>query len=319
MTNIVSSFVGIDISKEKFDYFIRPSSQAGSFTYSPADVAQFISLLSKVNVALIVMEASGGYEKQLAAQLNAAGLLVAIVNPRQVRDFAKSTGRLAKSDPIDASVNAEFAEKIRPQVRPLADAESQALKELVIRRDQLVQIRTAESNRLQVACASKVKKSIQRNINALQQNINDIEKDIDSTISGSPIWKEKDELLQSTPSVGQQTARKLLATVPELGLLNRAKIAALVGLAPYDNDSGKFRGVRNIRGGRAPARSALYMACISAIRFNPVIRAFYQRLRAKGKPFKLSITACMRKLLTILNHIIKTKQPWRDDFCSSFS
>ena len=318
MTNTVSSFVGIDISKEKFDFFIRPSSQAGSFSYSPVDVAQFVSLLSRFNVGLIVMEASGGYEKQLAAQLNTAGFLVVIVNPRQVRDFAKSTGRLAKSDAIDASVNAEFAEKIRPQVRPLADAESQVLKELVTRRDQLVQIRTAESNRLQVARTPKVKKSIQRNINALQQNIDAIETDIDNIISNSPIWKEKDALLQSTPSIGQQTSRKLLATVPELGLLNRSQIAALVGLAPYDNDSGKFKGTRTIRGGRGPARHALYMACITAIRFNSVIRAFYQRLRATGKAFKLAMTACMRKLLSILNYIVKTKQPWRQDFVSSF-
>lgn len=315
MTNAASlSFVGIDISKEKFDYFIRPSADAGSFSYAPSDVAAFLALLSSFDVALVVMEATGGYEKQLAARLSAAGLRVSIMNPRQIRDFAKSTGQLAKSDALDASIMAHYAEAIRPKIRPLADAESEALKELVTRRDQLVQIRTAESNRLQVASTPRVRKSIQRHLKALQQNIDDIEKDIDDTISNSPIWREKDELLQSTPSVGQNTSHKLLASIPELGQLNRGKITALVGLAPYDHDSGTLKGVRCIGGGRAQARNALYMACLSAIRFNPAIKAFYQRLRARGKVFKVAMTACMRKLLTILNCILKSRKPWRDNF-----
>jgi transposase len=317
--NTAQSFIGIDVSKDKFDYFIRPSGDAGSLSYTPSDVAKFLARLSSLEVALVVMEATGGYEKQLAAQLSAAGLLVAIVNPRQIRDFAKSTGQLAKSDALDASITAHFAESIRPKVRPLPDADTQALQELVTRRDQLIQIRTAESNRLQLAAVPKVKKSIQRHLKALQQNIDDIEDDIDDTISNSPIWKEKDDLLQSTPSVGENTSHKLLAAIPELGRLNRAEVAALVGLAPYDDDSGKFRGVRHIRGGRAQARSALYMAAVSAIRCNPAIKKFYTRLRSKGKAFKVAITACMRKLLTILNYILKTKQPWRDDYAAGNS
>jgi len=314
MTNTALSFVGIDISKDKFDYFIRPSGDAGSLSYAPSDVAKFLARLSSLQVALVVMEATGGYEKQLAAQLSVAGLLVAIVNPRQVRDFAKSAGQLAKNDALDASITAHFAEAIRPKVRPLPDADTQALQELVTRREQLIQIRTAESNRLGVAATPKVKKSIQRHLKALQQNIDDIEEEIDDTISNSPIWKEKDDLLQSTPSVGEKTSHTLLAAVPELGQLSRARIAALVGLAPYDDDSGKQKGARHIRGGRAQARNALYMATLSAIRHNPAIKKFYTRLRSKGKAFKVALTACMRKLLTILNFILKTKQPWRADF-----
>jgi transposase len=321
MTNTVSptSFVGIDISKEKFDFFIRPSALAGSFSYSPSDVAQFISQLSPLHIGLVVMEATGGYEKVLAATLSAAGFPVVIINPRQVRDFAKSTGRLAKTDPIDAAITAHFAEAVRPQLRPLPDALAMALKELVARRDQLVQFRTAESNRLQIASSSKVKKSIQLSIKALQKNIDDIDQDIDDTISGSPIWKFKDEILQSMPSIGENTSHKLIATIPELGTLNRGQISALVGIAPFDDTSGKSSGLRHIRGGRPAARTALYMASLTAIRINPVIKAFYQRLRAKGKAFKVAMTACMRKLLTILNFMLKTRQPWKADFCSSFS
>jgi transposase len=321
MTNATPavSFAGIDVSKDTFDYFIRPAQQSGSLPRSPAGIRQFIQLLRTFTIELVVMEATGGYEKILAAELAAAALPVVVINPRQVRDFAKATGRLAKNDAVDAQVIAHFAEAVRPQIRPLPDAETQVFAELIARRRQLIDLRTAETNRLALARAKKVKRSIGRIIATLTSELEDLDLEIDDTVSNSPIWKEKENLLQSVKGIGQITARALLAQIPELGQLNRRQLAALAGLAPYDHDSGKLRGTRSISGGRAPVRTALYMAALTAIRSNPAIRAFYKRLQAKGKKFKVAITACMRKLLCVLNMIIKTRQPWKRDFQPLFS
>jgi transposase len=314
-----SSFVGIDISKHQFHYFIRPSGVAGSCSFAPDEIDRFIAMLSALDIGLIVMEATGGYEKKLAGLLCAAHLPVVISNPRQTHDFAKCIGRLAKSDSIDAAVLAQFAESIRPPVRPLPHAAAQALKDLVLRRDQLVQFRTAESNRLQVATTPQVHKSIRLIIKTLERSIAKLDKEIDDTIASSPLWKAKDELLQSTPSIGDNTSHKMIAILPELGTLNRGQISALVGLAPYDHDSGSFTGQRSIRGGRSDARDALYMACVSGIRFNSTIKSFYDRLRARGKPYKVAMVACMRKLLTIINYMLKTNSPWNPLFCSGLA
>jgi transposase len=304
--------VGIDVSKDVFNFHIRPSALAGSLPRSPAGIRQFISSLKDFRVKTIVMEATGGYEKVLSAELAAAKLPVAVVNPRQIRDFAKSTGRLAKNDSVDAAVIAHFAEAVSPQIRPLPDEDIELLSELVTRRRQLIELRTAESNRLPLARAIRVKRSIQRIIGTLTKQIEELDSDLDDAISDSPLWKEKDDLLQSVKGIGPTTAHLLIAEFPELGKINRRSAAALAGLAPFDDDSGKFRGSRHISGGRSPVRTALYMAALSAKRFNPSIKAFYQRLKANGKKTKVALTACMRKLLTVLNMIIKTKQPWRD-------
>jgi transposase len=319
MTSTTPQFVGLDVSKETFEYHLRPSRLADSLPRSPVGIRQLISRLREFPVELIVMEATGGYEKLLAAELAAARLPVVIVNARQVRDFAGATGRLAKNDRLDAEVISHFAEAVRPQVRPLPDADSEAFAELVARRRQLIELRTAETNRLQMAVAKKVKRSIQCLLKELNAQLEELDQDLDDTIRSSPIWKEKDDLLRSVPGVGPGTSRALLAEMPELGRLNRRQSAALSGLAPYDHDSGKLKGLRCISGGRAPVRSALYMAALTAIRKNPKVRALFRRLRAKGKKFKVAITACMRKLLCILNMILKTRKPWRCDVAPDFS
>jgi transposase len=312
-------FVGVDVSKESFDYHLRPCSQADSLPRSPTGIRQFIDRLHAFPVELIVMEATGGYEKLLAAELAAARLPVVIVNPRQIRDFAKATGRLAKNDKIDAQVISHFAQAVRPQIRPLPDADAELFAELVARRRQLIELRTAESNRLPMARGKKVIRSIKHMLTTLTAQLEELDQDLDDTIHNSPLWKEKDDLLQSVAGIGPGTSRSLLAELPELGDLNRRQVAALAGLAPYDHDSGKLKGKRCISGGRAPVRNALYMAALTATRTNPVIRKLYQRLRAKGKVFKVALTACMRKLLSILNMILKTKQPWRDKSVSHFA
>lgn len=304
-------FVGIDVSKETFDVHLRPLALTHSLPHSAAGIRELLALLRPHSVQLVVLEATGGYEKRIAAELAAHRIPVAIVNPRQVRNFANASGKLAKNDALDAAVLAHFADSIRPVVRPLPDAEAQLLAELVARRSQLVALRTAESNRLEQARAPRVVQSIKRILVALDKQLHDLDDDINDTIEHSPIWKEKDDLLQSVPGIGSTTSHALLAEMPELGSLTRRKAAALAGLAPYDHDSGKLRGVRCISGGRPAVRNALYMATVTATRHNPVISRLYQRLIDNGKKFKVAITACMRKLLSILNFILKTKQPWR--------
>ena len=272
---------------------------------------QLVGKLGEIKPTLIVLEATGGLERRAIAALAGAALPVVAVNPRQVRDFAKATGQLAKTDAIDASVLALFAERIRPQVRPLRDEQTQELEALVVRRRQVVDMITAEKNRLAAAPPSKrVRTTIGKTIKWLQKQLEEIDGDLDDAVKGSPIWREKDDLLRSVPGVGKVLARTMLSLVPELGTLGKKQLAALVGVAPLNWDSGQHRGRRTVWGGRAHVRAVLYMGALVAARFNPVIRAFHARLIAAGKLPKVALVACMRKLLTILNAIVRDRTPW---------
>ena len=257
----------------------------------------------------LVLEASGGLELPLVAALAAASQPVVVVNPRQVRDFAKATGRLAKTDSLDAAVLAHFVEAVRPPLRPLREAETQALNSLVARRQQVMTMLVAERNRLSSA-AMAVQPSVEAHISWLKQELDDLDKSLRQTLRQSPVWREKDDLLRSVPGIGEQISLTLLVYLPELGTLNRRQIAALVGVAPFNRDSGTLRGKRTVWGGRARVRTALYMGAMVASRFNPLIRDFYQRLLSAGKPKKLALIACMRKLLVILNSMLKHGSPW---------
>ena len=261
---------------------------------------------------LIVLEATGGYETAcVIALLEAGHPSLAVVNPRQVRDFAKAQGKLAKTDRVDAQVIAEFAEAIRPTPRSFKDAQQQRLETLLARRQQLLQMIVAEQNRLELA-PQELAKELRVHLRWLRKRLDDLDDKLKRLIKQTPLWREKDELLRSVPGVEDVTAQRLLASLPELGTLDRRQIAALVGVAPFNRDSGTLQGRRAVWGGRAPVRAALYMATLCASRFNPVIRAFYQRLRERGKPVKVALTACMRKLLTILNAMVKADQHWQD-------
>lgn len=303
--------IGIDVSKARLDVDFSDERPAFSVDNDPAGRAQTVQAFAKAGASRIVVEATGGYERLLVAELAAVGLPVVLVNPRQVRDFARATGRLAKTDAIDAKVLALFAVAIQPPLRPLDDAETQAFAELLARRRQLIQMRGGEANRLAQARDRRVRKSIEKVLALLDRQIDSLDDEIDQQVQHSPIWKEKEQLLISVTGVGPTTARTLLAELPELGQANRQEIAALVGLAPFNRDSGQTRGQRTIAGGRASVRSVLYMATLSATMRNPVIRAHYQHLLARGKRKKVALVACMRKLLTILNAMLRKKQPWR--------
>ena len=306
-------FVGIDVSKAQLDVKIRPTGEKDSVANDKAGIKTLVKRLAKLQPTLIVLEASGGYERQIAQALVRAELPVVVMNPRQVRDFAKATGQLAKTDTIDADVLAHFAEVVRPQLRALPDAVTLELRALTSRRRQIIEMIVAERNRL--AMASKtIGKRIGAHIRWLEQELERANQDLDQAIEQSPIWKVKEELLQSTPSIGPVTSRTLLADLPELGTLDRKQISSLAGVAPFNRDSGTLKGRRSIWGGRAPVRCALYMAALVATRRNPVIRDFYKRLTAKGKLFKVALVACMRKLLTILNSMIKHKTRWSETF-----
>lgn len=306
------TFVGIDVSKDHFDVAVRPLQQNFTLHSDGPGLRELVSKLSALSPELIVLEATGGYEKVLVAELAAASLPVVVINPRQIRDFARARGTLAKNDALDAEVLAHFAEAMRPAIRPLPSACTEALSDLVARRRQLIEFRTAELNRLQMARHPKVKAGINTHLALIDAQLKELDKELDDSIRQSPIWKEKDDLLQSVKGIGPTTARVLLAEMPELGKANRGQIAALAGLAPYDHDSGKLKGRRCISGGRYMVRTALYMATLSAIRYNPAIRDHYRHLIAKGKRFKVAMVACMRKLLILLNNILKTKTPWRN-------
>jgi transposase len=269
-----------------------------------------VERLQALQPELIVLEPTGGYERLLVAALAQAGLPVAVVNARQVRDFAKATGRLAKTDALDAQVLAHFADAVHPTPRPLPDAQTQELEAVLERRRQLVGMRTAERNRLHTA-PKAVRAGIKAHITWLDGELQTIDGELDGMIQMSPLWREQEDLLRSVPGIGPVVALTLLAELPELGRLDRRKLAALVGVAPLNRDSGSLRGKRTIWGGRGQVRSTLYMATLTAIRYNPVIRAFYQRLCAAGKPKKTALTACMRKLLTILHAILMRRTPWR--------
>ena len=303
-----AQIVGIDVSKNKADVYFLTDKQ--HLPLEASSYPDFVKQLKKAPPCLVVMEATGGYERLLAGLLAAAGIPLAVVNPRQVRDFAKATNQFAKTDALDARIIALFAEAVKVQAKPLVDQDTQVLHDIMERRRQLVAMRTAESNRGQQASAAKVKRSIQTMLSVINRQLATLDAELDDRIRTCPAWRESEELLASVPGVGTVTARTLLAEMPELGTLNRQQIAALAGLAPLNNDSGKFRGQRCIRGGRGSVRTALYMATLSAVRFNPKLKTFYQRLCATGKCFKKAITACMRKLLVVLNSIVKNKTPF---------
>ncbi len=293
------TFVGVDVSKATLDVAVRPSGERESGSNDESGIKRLITRV----------EATGGFERQLTRALVSAELPVVVVNPRQVRDFAKATGQLAKTDTIDAMVLARFAEAVRPAVRPLPDATLLELQALIARRRQLTEMIVAERNRL-TAASKTVRKRIDAHIRWLEAELGRADKDLDQSIRRSPIWQETEELLRSVPGIGPVISRTLLAELPELGQLNRKQIAALVGVAPLNHDSGILRGRRTIWGGRATVRATLYMAALVGSKRNAVIRAFYQRLRNAGKAPKLALVACMRKLLTILNAMIKHRTRW---------
>jgi transposase len=302
--------VGVDVAKAQLDLACRPSGETWSVANDEAGIHPLVDRLRSLTPTIIVLEATGGYEVAVVAALAAAGLPVVVVNPRQVRDFAKATGQLAKTDRLDAQVLALFAERVRPPTRPLPDEAAQALDALLTRRRQLVEMLTAERNRLLVARAA-VRRDLQQHIRWLQRRLADVDGELHTAVKASPLWRVKDDLLQSVPGVGRVVSLTLLAELPELGRLSHKEIAALVGVAPLNRDSGTLRGKRLVYGGRAPVRAALYMAALVATKWNPVIRAFYERLRRAGKPAKVALTACMRKLLTILNAMARSGTPWQ--------
>ena len=308
---VSSIFIGIDVSKARLDLARRPSGERESFSNDEAAIKVLVKRLGEMHPSLIVLEATGGIERELTGALASAQLPVVVVNPRQVRDFAKATGQLAKTDTIDAMVLARFAEAVRPAVRPLPDKVSLELRALIARRRQIIEMMVAERNRLSGA-SKPVKKRIDAHILWLESELARVDKDLDQSIHQSPIWQEKEDLLKSVPGIGPVTSRSLIADLPELGQLNRKQIAALVGIAPLNRDSGTLRGRRGIWGGRAGVRAVLYMASLVASRRNAVIKAFYTRLRNAGKAPKVALVACMRKLLTILNSMIKHKAYWSE-------
>jgi transposase len=303
-------FVGIDVSKARLDVALRPTDDCWHVGNHESGIAGLVERLRTVQPMLVVLEATGGLEVPVTGALAEAGLPVVVVNPRHARDFAKATGRIAKTDTLDARGLAHFAEAVRPTPRPLPDAQAQALSALLTRRRQLVQMLTAERRRLQAA-PQPIRADIQAHITWLTRRLARSDDDVAAAIHASPLWRATDEILQSTPGVGPILSRTLVAEVPELGLLNRQEIAALIGVAPLNRDSGTIRGKRAVWGGRAHVRAVLYMSTLSAVRHNPVLKAFYERLRAVGKAPKVALTACMRKLLTILNAMIKHHTRWQ--------
>ena len=306
-------FVGVDVSKDSLDVAVCPGDKLWQVDNNREGHEELVKGLKGVAPVLVVLEATGGLEIPVASVLAADGLMVAVVNPRQVRDFAKATGRLAKTDRIDAQVLARFAEAVRPEVRLLKSEEEQELAALVARRGQVVQMLVAEKNRLGRTSSKAVRKELKAHIAWLERRLKDTDKNIESAIKDSPVWRVRDDLLRSVPGVGRATSSILLAGVPELGRLNRRQVAALVGVAPLNRDSGLMKGRRSVWGGRAEVRATLYMAALSAVRCNPVIRAFYKRLRESGKKPKVAITACMRKLLVTLNAMVRNGEAWRCD------
>lgn len=306
------SYVGIDVAKAHLDVAVHPLGEEWRIEHHPEGIAGLTEQLAALAPTLVVLEATGGLELPLVAELLSAQLPVVVVNPRQVRDFAKALGKLAKTDTLDARVLAHFGEATKPQLRPLADAQTQELQALVARRRQLVGMTTAEKNRLRTA-TPRVQPQVQEHIRWLEQHLEELDKDLKGMIRSTPAWRIKEKILSSAPGVGPVLTFTLVAQVPELGLLNRRQVSALVGVAPFNRDSGVLRGRRTVWGGRSSVRAALYMATLVATRFNPVIRAFYQRLLEAGKPKKVALTACMRKLLTILNAMLKHNRLWNPD------
>jgi transposase len=308
-----SIFVGIDVSKARLDIAMRPSGESESVNNDKAGIQTLVKRLRTIQPALIVLEATGGIERCVTRALASAELPVVVVNPRQVRDFAKASGQLAKTDRIDALVLARFGQALRPSVRPLPDEVTLELRALIARRRQITEMIVAERNRLSAA-SKAVRKRIDAHLRWLEAELGHADKDLDQRIRQSPIWQENQDLLKSVPGIGPIVSRTLLAELPELGELNRRQIAALVGVAPFNRDSGALKGRRAIWGGRASVRAVLYMAALVATRRNAVIRTVYQRLLHAGKARKVALVACMRKLLTILNAMIKHKTRWSETF-----
>lgn len=309
MSHGYDKFVGIDVSKAALDVHGLPVGSPSRFDNTAEGRAKLLSLLPPAGASLSVVEATGGYERNLVTEAITAGHHIAVVNPRQVRDFAKALGLLAKTDRIDAAVIARFAEMTRP-VPEGYDERQEQLRELIVRRRQLMDHRTAEKNRCEMAHSKLVRKSVLKLIEALNKDLKRIEKAILQLVESNDDWRGRFERMKSVPGVGEQTAATLMAELPELGRLNRQQVAALVGVAPFNRDSGQFQGRRTIWGGRSSVRNVLYMAALTAKKHNPVIRAFAARLLAKGKPPKLVLTACMRKLLVILNAMLRSGESW---------
>jgi transposase len=311
---VVSIFVGIDVSKEHLDWAAHGIAEGGAVAHDDKGLEEMVQRLLVLKPELIVLEATGGLEMSVLAALSVARLPVAVVNPRQVREFARAKGHLAKTDRLDAKCIAHFAAAMQPAHTPMPEAETLELELILARRRQLTTMLSSEKNRLAGLTGprrvQRVLSSIERVIKSLEKELEKLDGELKSRIEKSPLWRERDALLRSFGGVGQGTSRTLIVDLPELGTLNRKQIGALVGVAPFNQDSGKMRGRRAIWGGRASVRSMLYMACVAALRCNPVIRAFYDRLRNAGKPVKVALTACMHKMLTILNAMVKHNRPW---------
>jgi transposase len=303
-------FVGIDVAKDELVVAARPMNESWVAPNDDHGIEQLVARVRRAAPALVVLEATGGYERAVVAALAAAAVPLVVANPRQIRDFARATGQLAKTDRIDADTLALFAERVRPDPRPLADDATRALDAVLTRRRQVLEMLNAERNRLTHALPA-IRRDLNQHIRWLERRLRDVDRDLDQMIQSSPVWRAKENLLRSAPGVGPVVSRTLIGDLPELGTLNRKQIAALVGVAPLARDSGTLKGKRLVYGGRAPVRAALYMAALVASRRNPVIRRFYQRLVAAGKPPKLALTACMRKLLTILNAMVKSETTWK--------
>lgn len=308
----MSEVIGIDVSKARLDVALLPAGEYFSVANDESGVGELVEALKAREISLVVLEATGGYEALAAGTLAQAGLAVAVVNPRQVREFAKASGLLAKTDRLDAQVLARFGAAVRPPVRPLPGPEQRALDELLTRRRQILGALVAEKNRLPLAKQKRVRRSVKEAIAFYQRQLAAVDTDLDRFIQASPLWQAESELLRSVPGIGPALTRTLIAALPELGALNRRQIAALVGLAPVARDSGRRHPRRHIAGGRGDIRPVLYMATLAAVRANPAIRGFYRRLVAAGKPKLVALVACMRKLLTILNAMVKNNTAWNE-------
>lgn len=305
-----ASYVGIDVSKDRLDVHVRPSGEAFVVARDDEGVAELLRRLGALAPALIAVEATGGYETVVAAAVGGAGLPLAVVNPGQVRHYAQALGKRAKTDPVDAEVIARFAEATRPEPRSLPDEATQALADLVTRRRQIITMMVAERQRAG-RLPRRLRKSCERVVRMLEKELATLDIDIDTTVRGSPAWRATEDLLASVPGIGSVTARSLIAELPELGCLDCRRIASLVGIAPYTRQSGQWRGKAFIGGGRRTVRAALFVATMAAVRHNPMIRAFRKRLLAAGKPKMVTMIACMRKLLVILNAIARDQKPWQ--------
>jgi transposase len=302
-------YVGVDVAKRSLEVGVRPTGEVFTESNDQDGCARLARRLAQLGPTLVVLEASGGYERTLTGELGGAKVAVVVVNPRQTRDFARALGRLEKTDKVDALMRAEFAERIRPQVRELPDEQARALAAVMVRRRQLVEMLVAEENRLGQA-PKPLQHDLRSHIDFLRKQLHQLDQDLDQMLRQSPLWREQENLLRGVPGIGPVTCATLLADLPELGRLSRRQIAKLAGVAPLARNSGTLRGRRTVWGGRAKVRTMLYMATLSAVRYNPVLRAFHGRLRVAGKPNKLALVACMRKLLTILNAMLKHRTPW---------